>query len=85
MAREYLVQKWFDGKAGTWQRISANSKLDAAERVTGIKLRTVGKLGDLRARVRVVGDLSNEMAFYASPQKTGTVFRCNFRNPFEVD
>jgi hypothetical protein len=41
---------------------------NAAERVTGIKLRTVGKLGDLRARVRVVGDLSNEMAFYASPQ-----------------
>jgi hypothetical protein len=71
MAHGYLVQKWFDGKAGTWQRISANSKLDAAERVTGIKLRTVGKLGDLRARVRVVGDLSDEMAFYASPQKEG--------------
>ena len=70
---EYLVQKWLDGKAGTWQRISAaaNSKLDAAERVTGIKLTTVGKLGDLRARVRVVGDLSDEMAFYASPQKEG--------------
>jgi len=68
MAHEYLVQKWFDGKAGTWQRISANNKLDAAERVTGIKLRTVGKLDDLRARVRMVGDLSNEMAFYASPQ-----------------
>ena len=50
MAHEYLVQKWLDGKAGTWQRISANSKLDAAERVTGIKLRTVGALGDLRAR-----------------------------------
>ena len=68
MAHEYLVQKWFEGKAGTWQRISADSKLDAAERVTGIKLRTVGKLDELRARVRVVGDLSNEMAFYASPQ-----------------
>jgi len=67
MAQEYLVQKWLDGKAGTWQRISANSKLDVAERVTGIKLRTAGALGDLRARVRVVGDLSNEMAFYASP------------------
>jgi hypothetical protein len=26
MAHEYLVQKWFDGKAGSWQRISANSK-----------------------------------------------------------
>jgi len=68
MAHEYLVQKWFGGKAATWQRISANGKLDAAERVTGIKLRTVGKLDDLRARVRMVGDLSNEMAFYASPQ-----------------
>lgn len=66
MAHEYLVQKWFDGKAGRWQRISANSKLDAAERVTNVKLRTVGKLGELRARVRVVGDLSNETAFYAS-------------------
>jgi len=68
MTHEYLVQKWFGGKAATWQRISANGKLDAAERVTGIKLRTVGKLDDLRARVRMVGDLSNEMAFYASPQ-----------------
>ena len=64
--KEYLVQKRLDGKAGTWQRISANSKLDAAERVTGIKLRTVGALDDLRARVRVVDGLSNEMAFYAS-------------------
>ena len=68
MAHEYLVQKWLDGKAGTWQRIAANSKLDAAEQVTGIKLRTVGRLRDLRARVRVVGDLSNETTFYASPQ-----------------
>ena len=68
MTHEYLVQKWFGGKAGTWQRISANDKLNAAERVTGIKLRTVGKLGDLRARVRVVGDLGNETAFYAWPQ-----------------
>jgi hypothetical protein len=69
MAHECLVQKWFDGKAGTWQRIAANSKLDAAEQVTGIKLRTVGRLRDLRARVRVVGDLSNETAFYALPQE----------------
>ena len=30
MAHEYLVQKWFDGKAGTWQRISADSELEAA-------------------------------------------------------
>jgi len=36
MTHEYLVQKWFGGKAATWQRISANGKLDAAERVTGI-------------------------------------------------
>ncbi len=68
MAHEYLVQKWLDGKAGTWQRISANSSLDAAERVTGIQLKTVGRLGVLRARVRVAGDPSTEMAFYASPQ-----------------
>ena len=52
MAHEYLVQKWLDGKAGTWQRISANSGLDAAERVTGIQLKTVGRFGELRARVR---------------------------------
>jgi len=31
MAHDYLVQKWLDGKAGTWQRISANSELEAAE------------------------------------------------------
>ena len=68
MAHEYLVQKWLDGKAGTWQRISANSSLDAAERVTGIQLKTVGRLGELRARVQEAGDPSNEMAFYASPQ-----------------
>ncbi|MGO8975403.1 MAG: hypothetical protein ACLQNV_17990 [Steroidobacteraceae bacterium] len=68
MAHDYLVQKWLDGKAGTWQRISANSELEAAELVTGIKLRIVGKLGELRARVRVVGNLNKETAFYASLQ-----------------
>jgi hypothetical protein len=67
MTHDYIVQKWSDGKASAWQRISADSELEAAERVTGIKLRKVGKLGDLRARVRVVGNLSQETAFYASP------------------
>ena len=65
--RDYLVQKWFDGKADRWQEISANSELEAAERVVGTNLRTAGKLGELRARVRVVGNLSKETAFYASP------------------
>ena len=50
MAQDYLVQKWSDGKADAWQRISADSELDAAERVTGVKLRAVGTLGGLRAR-----------------------------------
>ena len=67
MAHDYIVQIWSDGKAKAWQRISADSELDAAELVTGAKLRTVGKLGELRARVRVVGDLKKETAFYASP------------------
>lgn len=68
MAHYYLVQRWSDGKASAWQRISADSELAAAEQVTGIKLRTVGKLGELRARVRVVGDLMRETAFYGSSQ-----------------
>jgi hypothetical protein len=67
MAQEYIVQEWLDGKAGTWRRLSANSELEAAEQVTGIKLRTVGKLEELRARVRAVGDLKKETDFYASP------------------
>ena len=67
MAHEYLVQKWSDGKGGTWQRVSADNELDAAERIVGVKLRTIGKLGELRARVRVVGNLSKETAFYAAP------------------
>jgi hypothetical protein len=67
MAHEYLVQKWSDGKGGTWQRVSADNELDAAQRIIGIKLRTIGKLGELRARVRVVGNLSKETAFYAAP------------------
>jgi hypothetical protein len=66
MAHDYLVQKWSDGKAGTWQRISADNELDAAEGIIGIKLRTIGKLGELRARVRVVGNLNKETAFYTS-------------------
>jgi len=61
--QEYIVQEWLDGKAGAWRRLSANSELEAAEQVTGIKLRTVGKLGELRARVRVVGDLKKETDF----------------------
>lgn len=68
MLHDYLVQKWSHGKASPWQRVSADSELDAAERVTGVKLRTVGNLGELRARVRVVGNLKKETAFYALAQ-----------------
>jgi hypothetical protein len=67
MTRDYIVQEWISGKAGAWRRISADSELDAAERITGIKLITVGNLGELRVRVRVVDDLNKETAFYASP------------------
>ena len=66
MPHEYIVQEWLDGKAGAWQRISADSELEAAEQITGISLTTVGKLAELRARVRVVGKLSKETAFYTS-------------------
>jgi hypothetical protein len=66
MPHEYIVQEWLDGKAGAWQRILADSELEAAEQITGISLATVGKLAELRARVRVVGKLSRETAFYTS-------------------
>jgi hypothetical protein len=63
MAQEYIVQEWLDGKAGVWRRLSANGELEAAEQVAGIKLRTVGKLGELRARVRVIGSLKKKRTF----------------------
>jgi hypothetical protein len=75
MPQEYIIQKWLDGKARAWRRLSANIELEAAERVTGMKFRTIGKLGELRARVRVVGDLQKEFpdlaaikAWYNSPE-----------------
>jgi hypothetical protein len=63
MPHEYIVQVWLDGKAGAWQRISADSELEAAELITGVSLTTVGKLAELRARVRVVGKLSKRRLF----------------------
>jgi hypothetical protein len=65
MMPKYLVQLWSDGKAGKWEETYANSELEAAEKATGVELRAVGKIGELRARVRVAGDLSKESAFYA--------------------
>jgi hypothetical protein len=65
MTRKYIVQLWSNGKAGEWEEISADSELEAAEKTAGTKLRMVGKLGELRARVRVVGNLDNETTFYA--------------------
>ena len=63
---KYHVQEYRDGKAvGDWQVIYANSDQEAAEKVVGRNIRCVGKLGELRARVRPVGDLKNETAFYS--------------------
>jgi hypothetical protein len=63
---KYHVQECEGGNAvGDWQEIYANSDQEAAEKVVGRNIRSVGKLGELRARVRPVGDLKNETAFYS--------------------
>ncbi len=63
---KYHVQECEGGKAiGDWQEIYANGDQEAAEKVAGPNLRRVGKLGELRARVRPVGNLKNETAFYS--------------------
>jgi hypothetical protein len=52
-----------------WVKVDAQSAQEAAVRVCGIKLRDLGRPGELRARVVRDGDLAprKETAFYADP------------------
>jgi hypothetical protein len=70
MMQKYLVEVWTDGKAGDWQEITAGSEHEAAERVIGIQLKASGMPGELRAHVRLAGDIRTGVAtrFYASPK-----------------
>lgn len=63
---KYLVQECNMGKAvGGWQEIYANSDTEAAQKVVRGDLRRVGKLGELRVRVRLANDPKTETDFYA--------------------
>ena len=65
----YSVQRCDEsGKnVGDPQEVMAESALDAAERVTGLRLRIRGKLGEMRARVRLVGGSPRPpIPFYAA-------------------
>jgi hypothetical protein len=64
---KYYVQECKLGKAaGDWIAVYANSDLEAAQKiVVGLNLRRVGKLGELRARVRAASNPENEIDFYA--------------------
>jgi hypothetical protein len=63
---KYHVQECKMGKAvGGWVEVCANSDLEAAEKIVGPNLRRAGKLGELRARVRAVGNLKKQIDFYA--------------------
>src|SRR5947209_5000532 len=58
---KYHVQECKGGVAvHDWEEIYANNDQEAAEKVAGPNLRRAGKLGELRARVRPVGNLKNE-------------------------
>jgi hypothetical protein len=64
---QYHVQECKGGKViADWQEIYADNDQEAAEKVAGPNLRRAGKLGELRARVRSVGNLKNETAFYSA-------------------
>jgi hypothetical protein len=66
----YHVQLWPPG--GAWQEIEAITEQEAAERLCGVKLRLKGTKGELRARVRGKGDLSQATAtaFYADQKNS---------------
>jgi hypothetical protein len=62
----YHVQECKSGKAvRDWMEVYANSDQEAAKKLVGPNLRRIGKLGELRARVRLASDLKNEIAFYS--------------------
>jgi hypothetical protein len=63
---KYHVQECKMGKAvGGWMEVFANNDAEAAEKVVGPDLRRTGKLGELRARVRLASNPKNEIDFYA--------------------
>lgn len=62
----YHVQECKSGKAvRDWIEVYANSDQEAAKKLVGPNLRRVGKLGELRARVRLASDLKQETLFYS--------------------
>jgi hypothetical protein len=64
----YRVMKCNPANVGDWQKVEPESCHEAAEKICGFKLRTKGRPGELRARVRYDGDLSQTSPcnFYAS-------------------
>ena len=64
--RRYEVRECKFGKdVRPWQEIFANSDDEAATKLVSGQLRRTGKPGELRVRVRPVGDLKNQTLFYA--------------------
>jgi hypothetical protein len=64
---KYHVQECNSGKVvGGWIEVYANSDQEAAEKLVGRDIRRVGKLGELRARVRSASNLQKETDFYSS-------------------
>jgi hypothetical protein len=62
----YHVQECKSGKAvRDWMEVYANSDQEAAKKLVGPNLRRVGKLSELRTRVRLANDLKQETLFYS--------------------
>ena len=69
--RIYQVQHWPNGqwdRRHNWQKVTAGSEKEAAEKVCGLPLRREGRLAQLRARVLRFGDLKQRSAidFFAA-------------------
>lgn len=62
----YHVQECKSGNAvRDWMEVYANSDQEAARKLVGPNLTRIGKLGELRALVRLASDPKNEIAFYS--------------------